>query len=186
MNDVPEKTKERTAVIAGFFAVITALIGGLFLLLNTWVQYQLSLPTPTKVAIVTPTIVLSLPSPTKIVLLPTQQPSPNPILLGRTTGNPLMDSLIGCGGIIVFMAGAFLVSFVTIHGVSLTWRPLLSPVAKLCLAIGTFSSAGAFLGSLFEAPTAGTIIGIFAATLIIWKFRAWFREGFWEWSKLRS
>jgi len=79
MTEEDKKSKERSAILTGIFAIITVIISGIFLLLNTVLEHNLSIPASTPSAVSTQTQ-LPMQAETQLPIA-----TPNPPILAPTS-----------------------------------------------------------------------------------------------------
>ena len=155
--------EERIAILTGKFAIIVAVISGVFLILNTFIGHQLSI-TNAPIATETVTPQLTTSSSTPIYNITTPNPT-QPI----TTGKPLSpDEYLSnkIGEILTYLVvGIFLLALVLILLGTLVLHDglrnyCLFPLLWLILCVTIGSRIGSFFNYSNTGSTIGIIIGI--------------------------
>jgi len=154
MSKGEETSKERSVILAGIFAIIAAVISGVFLLINTTLEHQLVLPTPisTNTTIPIQSPVASSPVPPNA----TKQPTPATSNTSES-GSFINDALVPCGGMVVLWFAIIVVT--ALIPWNWLWLKIFRPLLVFVLCAGLITSVGAFLGSLVHGQLIGMIIG---------------------------
>jgi hypothetical protein len=170
MDNKEAKPQAKITMIAGIFAIITAIISGSFLILNTVIEHNLSLSTETP-QFTTPLTV----SPTPTRSTTTQSTAvPNP---KKTTVEIPAVLLLTCAGgvftvvLIVLLFFGILYAIFAFLGKILekifgtVWKKRIAPILILLgiiiIDLMVSSSVGTFIGTIFnDNPQTGMIWGV--------------------------